>query len=419
MSFPYGQYQFDIDSNLLNPYLCRWPQAQHNLNDRTSFAAPISPYTSTHPFSPLNQQQRAFVPSVESIPLSQTSSFTPLPPVHTPTQPPVTQLPPGDNILSLSTPSRVSATIPPPAFIPLKVPVVSTAPAIPPNSILSIKVKEPVLHKAKSPESFNTSSSPPPGMEPTINKPPTITNLLRPIEDTKMLDRDSSVSDSSYVSDSLIHHVLHLEEEAEEWKDRIEDLNISLSTKSREITAMKEALTSMKAQRTRIQALLQKVDANKQKILTQGQELVAQKKNEEAEKLKLEQRLKERSELIEYLQEFRPAFSTPAPATELVTPSAAKNHISAPCPITHYDCPDCGCRMLKAKKENHKSSHCWGRCKNCANEGLACNGGMSSKWTHCFQCGQHGMVCVKPAKTREVAQEILKKGRTRIDSMAA
>lgn len=89
-----------------------------------------------------------------------------------------------------------------------------------------------------------------------------------------MLDRDSSVSDSSYVSDSLIHHVLHLEEEAEEWKDRIEDLNISLSTKSREITAMKEALTSMKAQRTRIQALLQKVDANKQKILTQGQELI-------------------------------------------------------------------------------------------------------------------------------------------------
>lgn len=75
--------------------------------------------------------------------------------------------------------------------------------------------------------------------------------------------------------------------------------------------------------------------------------------------------------------------------------------------------------MPKVKKDNHINSHCWGKCKNCVKEGLACNGGMSSKWTACFQCGQHGTLCVKPAKTREEAQEILKKERGRVDSLVA
>lgn len=65
------------------------------------------------------------------------------------------------------------------------------------------------------------------------------------------------------------------------------------------------------------------------------------------------------------------------------------------------------------------NSHCWGRCKNCAKKGLACNSGMSSKWTSCFQCGQHGTVCAKPAKTREEAQEILNKERGRVDGIVA
>lgn len=89
-----------------------------------------------------------------------------------------------------------------------------------------------------------------------------------------MLDRDSSVSASSSVSESFLHHVLHLEEEAEEWKGRIDDLNTSLSSKTCGITSMTDALTSMRAQKTRVQGLLQKLDANMQKTLTQGREMV-------------------------------------------------------------------------------------------------------------------------------------------------
>lgn len=248
-----------------------------------------------------------------------------------------------------------------------------------------------------------------------------------------MLDRDSSIRASSSVSEPFLHHVLHLEEEAKEWKDRIEDLNISLSRKTRGITNMTEALTSMRTQKTRVQALLQKLDANMQKTLTQGREMVrlistipprsadltgkvAQKKVDEAEKAKLEQRLKERSELIEYIQDCRPPSSTPAPTTKPITPPAKK---PAACPITHYDCPDCGCRMRRAKKEAHINKHCWGRCKCCAKEGLACNGGLKHAWSPCFQCGQNGVACVKPARTRKEAEEILRKGRGRVDSLVA
>lgn len=75
--------------------------------------------------------------------------------------------------------------------------------------------------------------------------------------------------------------------------------------------------------------------------------------------------------------------------------------------------------MPRAKKEAHINNHCWGRCKYCAKEDLACNGGMKHAWSPCFQCGQNGVVCAKPAKTREEAQEILKKGRGRVDSLVA
>jgi hypothetical protein len=77
--------------------------------------------------------------------------------------------------------------------------------------------------------------------------------------------------------------------------------------------------------------------------------------------------------------------------------------------------------MFKAKKENHHSSHCWGRCKSCAKTGSACNGGMKSGWSSCFSCAQSGVVCEKPAKTREEALEKLRKEKEkeRKDSVVA
>lgn len=168
--------------------------------------------------------------------------------------------------------------------MPLKVAVAHKAPANLPEPVLSIKVKKLDRKRVESQENLPIAPSPttnilrapvpPPLVRPAIKKSPAITNLLKPSEDIEMLDRDSSVSASSSISDSIINHVVHLEEEAEEWKDRIEDLSTSLSTKSRELRAMKEALTSMKAQKTRIQVLLQKVDASMQKTATQGQEMV-------------------------------------------------------------------------------------------------------------------------------------------------
>jgi chromosome segregation ATPase len=77
------------------------------------------------------------------------------------------------------------------------------------------------------------------------------------------------------VSEPATRHIVQLERQADEWKERIAQIDIILAGKTRETNATQGALSELKAQKQRVRQLVAKVDAKIEETVRQGVALVS------------------------------------------------------------------------------------------------------------------------------------------------